>query len=304
MHSLTPDIFLSTPPVQALTLPEFSRQGISVSVLRCDLLHPEVSGNKWYKLKYNLKAARQARKHTLLSFGGAWSNHIHALAAAGRLFGFQTLGIIRGELSLPLSPCLQDARRNGMQLHGISRTLYRQKNSEEFRQQLRAQFGDFFLIPEGGANLAGIKGCADILDGVEQDQFDLICLACGTGTTLTGLLTTSRLPLLGFQVLKGVGYLRGEVEEQVLRHGLRPTAPWCINEDFHYGGYARTTPELLNFTTSFSERTGVPLEPVYSGKMLLGLTQLILKGTFSPGSRLLVIHGGGLQGKRGFLRSQ
>ncbi|MDT8399989.1 MAG: pyridoxal-phosphate dependent enzyme [Pseudomonadales bacterium] len=280
--------------------------------MRTDLLHPELSGNKWYKLKYNLQAARTSGFSTLLSFGGAWSNHLHALAAAGRLFGFATIGVVRGDSETPLNPCLQDAVANGMRLVFVDRASYRRQQEPAFIDSLRRQYGHFYLIPEGGANLAGMQGCAEIPAGI-RGAYDHIALACGTGTTLAGLvgsawwlteewsvkaLTPPRI--LGFQALKGRGYLSAEIQRLLRNSGMKGHCRWSVNEDYHFGGYARTKPELLAFIEAFERDTGIPLEPVYSGKVLYGLQDLIKRDFFPRNSRILFVHGGGLQGRRGF----
>ena len=294
------DFQIDSIPVQPVNDPVLAAFGVSLSVLRCDLIHPQISGNKWFKLKYNLLAAQQQGHNTLLSFGGAWSNHIHALSAAGKLFGFRTIGVIRGELEENLTPCLQEAVDNGMTLLGISRALYRDKNKPEMIAKLHDELGGFFVIPEGGANGEGVKGCAEMLDVEHINEFDTVCLACGTGTTLAGLLTSTKQKTLGFQVLKGQGYLKQEVDKIISQFALQALGTWSINENYHFGGYARSKPELLRFITKFQGVTGIPLEPVYSGKMLFGIYDLIQQGHFSPGTKILAVHGGGLQGQRGF----
>ncbi len=294
---------LKPPLLQALSafLPADCRdKGISLDVLRCDLIHPLLSGNKWYKLKYNLQAAQAAGQQTLLSFGGAWSNHLHALAAAASLSGLRSIGVVRGELPEPLSACLQDARAMGMTLHGIPRNRWPDKYDERFVTGLRERYGDFYLIPEGGANLAGIRGCMGMLDTVNTSDFDLIAVACGTGTTLTGLICSTSTPVLGVQILKGEDYLAREVVQFCGQYDLQPRAPYRIESDWHFGGYARTTPALLAFIREFSASSGLPLEPVYSGKLLYALLAMIRQGNIAAGSRILLIHGGGLQGARGF----
>ena len=288
------------PPLQDLPVLVPERPDVRATALRADLLDPWISGNKWYKLKYNLEAARQRGQRTLLSFGGPWSNHLHALAAAGQRHGFATIGVLRGELPKGLNACLTDARDWGMRLHPVSREEYRRREEEAFIQALRCRYGDFHLIPEGGANREGLRGCAEILEGVDCDGFTHIALACGTGTTLAGLATATDLPLLGFQVLRGEGYLRGEVAATLARHGLTARSRWRIIDDFHFGGYARSTPELLAFMESFQHASGLPLEPVYSAKLLLGLRLLIKRDFFPQNSSILLLHGGGLQGLRGF----
>ena len=275
--------------------------GISLAILRLDQLHPVISGNKWFKLKYNLAKAREQGKDTILSFGGAWSNHLHALAQAGHMQGFRTIGIVRGELPQPLNPCLQDAAKVGMALHGIPRSQYKDREKPHFVDWLRSRFGDFHLVPEGGANREGALGCAEITALYDQGAFDVVSMACGTGTMLAGMASTSRLPLLGFQVLKGKGYLQRQVNSHLEEFGLQPACRWSILEDYHFGGYARTTGDLMRFLTEFEQAHGIPLEPVYSAKMLYGLHNLVKKRDFFPQNcSILAIHGGGLQGRRGY----
>lgn len=296
MEFTLPDI-----PVQLLDDPLLDDCGLSLSILRTDLVHPVISGNKWFKLKYNLLRARQQGQTTLLSFGGAWSNHLHALAAAGKQYGFSTIGVVRGEIPAPLNACLEDAAKAGMQLVPMDRASYRHKLDAVIENDLRARFGDFYLIPEGGANREGALGCAEIPSLYNEHDYDLVCLACGTGTTLTGLASTSGIPLLGFQVLKGDSYLENQVTAQLLDFGLSSTCEWSINTDFHCGGYAKTSAGLLHFLSEFETRHRVPLEPVYSAKLLFGIYELSKKRDFFPQNcSILVIHGGGLQGLRGF----
>ena len=293
----TPDI-----PVQKIADPLLEGTGVSLSILRTDLIHPVVSGNKWFKLKYNLIKAHEQGKSSLLSFGGPWSNHLHALAEAGRLFDFKTIGLVRGELPAPLNSCLADAQKAGMLLEGIDRSIYREKDNEEYLQVLQQRFPDACLIPEGGANREGATGCAELTQFYDEQHFDLVCMACGTGTMLTGLASVSAIPLLGFQVLKGNNYLGRQVSNNFLNFGLTSHCDWSINDSFHFGGYAKTTEELMGFIKRFEEVNNIPLEPVYSGKMLYGLYELITKRDFFPQNwRIIIIHGGGLQGSRGFL---
>lgn len=289
-------------PVQAIRDPVLDAAGMALSILRLDRIHPLVSGNKWFKLRHNLEAARAQGHDTLLSFGGPWSNHLHALAFAGQLCGLRTIGVVRGELPSPLNACLSDASAAGMQLAGVSRADYARKAESDFIASLQARFGPFYLVPEGGANREGLLGCADIPALYDQDSFDLVCMACGTGTMLAGMALTSRLPLVGVQVLKGAGYLKAEVERYFSQYDLAPAASWRILEDWHHGGYARVSDELLHFLTEFEARHGIPLEPVYSGKLLYAVYAAAKKRDIFPqNSRILAVHGGGLQGLRGFI---
>lgn len=275
--------------------------GVSLRILRLDQVHPLLTGNKWYKLRLNLQAAREQGYSTVLSFGGAYSNHLHALAAAGRLLGFRTIGVIRGEIVEPLNPTLAFAQERGMELHAVSRTDYRDKTSPEFLAQLTERFGTCFVIPEGGGNEAGVLGCTEIARSLHwsADATDrLVTLACGTGATMAGILAglTEPCQVMGFSALKG-----GEFLEQQVRDFLRviqkpDPGNWHINTQWHFGGYARTTAELLTFIQDFTERTGVPVEPLYTGKMMFGLYAMLAAGDIARGSEIIAIHTGGLQG--------
>ncbi|MFW2373028.1 MAG: 1-aminocyclopropane-1-carboxylate deaminase/D-cysteine desulfhydrase [Gammaproteobacteria bacterium] len=290
-------------PIQSLSSDFLDQHAIKLWVKRDDLIHPIIQGNKWRKLKYNLQQAREERQHTLLSFGGAYSNHIHALAAAGELFGFNTIGIIRGEAQQPLNPTLQDVSDRGMQLGYLPRTEYRHKTSADILQRLKQQYGGFYLIPEGGSNVLAVKGAAEIIHELDQ-AFDLICIACGTGATLAGLITgmNHRSQLLGFSALKGADFLYDDITKLLQQSKHQYYHNWSLNLDYHFGGFGKTQPELFDFIDQFQQEYGIALEPVYTGKMFYGLFDLIAQGHFKPGTRILAIHSGGLQGLRGFSR--
>lgn len=297
--------FTLAPPTTEIIDSELAdRKGVQVAVLRLDKLHAEINGNKWYKLKYNLEDARRHGHSALLSFGGAHSNHLAALAAAGKYFDFKTIGIVRGEQPEQLSPTLVHARENGMQLEFISRTEYREgKDEAEFHAVLHERFPDAFIIPEGGKNNNGIRGCMEITGKAAQD-FDTICLACGTGATLAGLsLSLSQTQrVLGFPVLAGAEYLQQEIDQlisQYLFSGLPApgdAAPWLLNHGYHFGGYAKTTSELLIFKQQFENAFGIPLDYVYTAKAFFGVMDLIENDFFARGERVLILHTGGLQG--------
>lgn len=270
---------------------EYRHQRISIK--RLDLIHPQISGNKFFKLKYNLLAARQQGFEKVLTFGGAYSNHIAATAFASHKFGFQSLGMIRGEelAQRPLNPTLATAQQFGMQLEFISRNAYRQKDQPDFLQRLQQQYPDFYLIPEGGTNALAVQGCREILVA-EDAQFDLICCAVGTGGTFAGLIEASQQhqQLLGFSALKG-DFLTHEVAQLTTKRN------WRILDDYCCGGYAKTTPELIQFIQSFEQRYNIPLEQVYTGKMLRGIFDLIDQDKIGPDQKILLIHTGGLQGR-------
>lgn len=265
--------------------------GVELSVLRLDLIHPVAGGNKVYKLRYNLVRAKQEEKKSLLTFGGAYSNHIAATALAGKENGFKTIGIIRGERVDPLNNTLRFAEECGMHLQFVARDHYRKKETEDFLNRLQYQYPNAFIIPEGGNNLEGFKGAKEILSNVKTD-FDVVCCAVGTGTTLAGI-TSSLKP---HQQAIGIAVLKGEemLERNVVSF-LNSNANFKINNDYSFGGYAKTTHELNNFVNDFGLKTNVPIEPIYTGKMFYAVFDLLEKGYFKPGTKILCIHTGGLQ---------
>ncbi|MCR9182918.1 MAG: pyridoxal-phosphate dependent enzyme [Flavobacteriaceae bacterium] len=267
-----------------------------ITLKREDQIHPFVSGNKFRKLKYNLIEAKNQQKNSLLTFGGAYSNHIAATAAAGKELGFKTLGIIRGEElfdKIDENPTLAFAKANGMTFHFVNREQYKQKNTNEFQNTLTEIFGDFYLIPEGGTNLLAIKGCEEILTEEDTD-FDYICLPVGTGGTMAGIVNSSKphQKILGFSALKG-DFLENEIKKWTSKTN------WEITDAYCFEGYAKINGELVNFINEFKNTTGIPLDPIYTGKMIYGIFELVKTGFFSKNSRILAIHTGGLQGIQG-----
>jgi 1-aminocyclopropane-1-carboxylate deaminase len=300
---------LADSPLQRLRSEFLKQAEIKLYVKRDDLIHPRFGGNKWRKLKYNLTHARDHGFDTLLTFGGAWSNHIYATAAAAKYFGFDSIGIIRGEEHTPLNATLSFAERCGMQLHYVTRSEYRQKHEKHFLKKLKQQFGDVYLLPEGGSNTLALKGCAEIVDEVNHqiDQpFDIICCASGTGATLAGLASALKpsQSATGFSVLKGGDFLSTDVENflknTIPTAGDRLKKNWHIETRYHIGGYARINPELIDFMQQFQADYGFELDAVYTGKMFYGLFDLIEAGTFEPGTVIVAVHSGGLQGNKGF----
>jgi len=291
-------------PVSQLNSPLLSEKQVQLFIKRDELIHPVLQGNKWRKLKYNLiaanKTARENRQNTILSFGGPYSNHLHALAYAGKQFGFNTIGIVRGEQPQPINSCIQDMLNWGMQLNFIKRVDYKQKTSPVFLQTLKEQFGDFYLIPEGGNNALGKKGCGELLDELDQG-YDVICCEVGSGTMLSSLIENNKNlqnNILGFVVMKNINI---EIE---IRNSINPdnvkNNKWSLSHDYHFNGFAKASNELHQFILNFKQQFNIQLEPVYSGKMLYGIFDLIKKDYFKPHSKILAIHGGGLQGLRGF----
>lgn len=269
---------------------------ISLVIKREDLIHPFVSGNKFRKLKYNLLQAKTENQSTLLTFGGAYSNHIAAVAYAGKENGFQTIGIIRGdELAdkIASNPTLKFAQECGMQFEFVSREDYRLKTEAAFLEQLEQKHGSFYLIPEGGTNALAIKGCEEILTQ-EDGIFDYVACAIGTGGTISGIIN-SALPhqkILGFPALKA-DFLQDEIRNFVQNEN------WELITEYHFGGYAKVNDELIAFINWFFEQTQIPLDPVYTGKMVFGVFDLINKNYFPENSKILLIHTGGLQGIHG-----
>lgn len=267
--------------------------GIEVYVKREDVLHSEISGNKFRKLKYNLIEARDLGFTKLLTFGGAYSNHIAAVAAAGKEFGFETIGVIRGEELQEKyleNPTLKKASENGMQFEFVSRTQYRDKNNLEFLDQLKEKFGDFYLIPEGGTNNLAVKGCKEILTD-DDKLFDFICCAVGTGGTISGIINSLKphQKAIGFPALKG-DFLTEDIQKYA------ENSQWNLVTDYHFGGYAKLNDELKQFMKQFFKKYLISLDPVYTSKTFFGVIDLISKGYFKPDSKILIIHTGGLQG--------
>jgi len=287
-------------PVESVDHPLLSGMGIELLVRREDRIHPQISGNKWHKLKYNLAQAAASGCTRLLSFGGAFSNHLHTLAYAGQQHGLQTVGIIRGELPRPLNPSLQDMMDWGMTLVPVSRSEYKKRHQAEYRQQLMAQFGPCYLVPEGGSNLAGLRGCIALGQVMRQQAsgFDLVTVPCGTGVTLAGLACGfygSDIRLWGFSALRGAcQQLTQNITALTDSAGYRDLRNWQLVDDFHCGGFARVTPELVDFLDDWRLFSEIPLEPLYTGKMFYGLFQLIAKAQLPEKTRILALHTGGL----------
>jgi 1-aminocyclopropane-1-carboxylate deaminase len=271
-------------------------KGISLVIKREDLIHPFVSGNKFRKLKYNLLQAKAENQSTLLTFGGAYSNHIAAVAYAGKENGFQTIGVIRGDElgdKIESNPTLKFAQECGMQFEFVSRETYRLKTEATYLEQLQQQYGAFYLIPEGGTNAFAIQGCEEILTP-EDASFDYVACAIGTGGTISGIIN-SVLPhqkVLGFPALKG-DFLQDEIRNFVRQDN------WELITDYHFGGYGKVTNDLIDWINQFYEQTQIPLDPVYTGKMVFGIVDLIAKNYFPENAKILLIHTGGLQGIQG-----
>lgn len=268
---------------------------IKLTIKREDKLHPHISGNKFRKLKYNIQEALKLGKTGLLTFGGAYSNHIAATAAAGKEYGFKTVGIIRGEElrgKEENNPTLAFAKNCGMVLDFVSREEYRLKNENDYLEKLKEKFGDFYVVPEGGTNTFAVKGCEEIL--TEDDRiFTHIACAVGTGGTISGIINSTKAnqKVLSFPALKA------DLSDDI--HKFAKQDNWSLMKEYHFGGYAKVTEKLISFINDFFDKTGIPLDPVYTGKAVFGVIDLINKGYFPKGSNILFIHTGGLQGIKG-----
>lgn len=283
-------------PNEEVHLSELEEKQIRLFVKREDTIHPFISGNKYRKLKYNLIEAKNQGVATLLTFGGAYSNHIAATAFAGKESGFKTIGVIRGEElvnSWQENPTLSLAKEHGMQFHFVSRDAYRHKNDSDFLKELQKSFGPFYLIPEGGTNDFAVRGCEEILT-TRDASFDFICCCVGTGGTISGVINSAKpnQMVLGFPALKG-----DFLKEDILKFVQNDI--WELISNYHFGGYAKINKELIEFINRFKLKTGISLDPIYTGKMMFGILDLIQKDFFKPGSQILAIHSGGLQGIKG-----
>lgn len=275
---------------------EVSNKTITLAIKREDLLHPFISGNKFRKLKYNILKVKELNCDKLVTFGGAYSNHIAAVAFACQESGIQSIGIIRGEElanKVQSNPTLLFAQNCGMKFEFVSRNVYQNKMSESFISELKTRYGNHYLLPEGGTNELAIKGCGEII--TDQDsEFDYICCAVGTGGTITGMINSANKnqKILGFSALKG-DFLKDEIRK------FAKNSNWDLVTDYHFGGYGKVTNDLIGFINQFYVDTKIPLDPVYTGKMVYGIMDLINTNYFPNGAKILMIHTGGLQGISG-----
>jgi 1-aminocyclopropane-1-carboxylate deaminase/D-cysteine desulfhydrase-like pyridoxal-dependent ACC family enzyme len=280
-------------PLQFVANPFPEPVPIRLYLKRDDRLHPLVSGNKWRKLKYNLIAAYEKGYSRLLTFGGAYSNHLYATAAAGQALGFQTISVVRGEelASAPRNATLAFCESCGMRLHFVSRATYQRKADPAYLAELEQLFGSCYILPEGGTNELAIQGTAEIMPEIMNqlgDVPDYVCCAAGTGGTVLGLAQTAPTgtQVLGFLSLNAQDFQLPTTSERVQ-----------LITDYSFGGYAKTTPELLTFIRAFEQLTGVIIEQVYTGKMLYGIYDMARRGYFSDNSTVVAVHTGGLQGR-------
>lgn len=269
---------------------------ITLHIKREDLIHPFISGNKFRKLKYNLLQAKAEKKSKLLTFGGAFSNHIAAVAYAGKENNLETIGIIRGEelaSKILENPTLTFAQNCGMKFEFVTREVYKIKATKTFIENLEERHGDFYLVPEGGANRLAVKGCEEIVT-LEDADFTHICCSIGTGGTISGLINSAKAhqKIIGFPALKG-DFLSDDIRK------FATNSNWEVQLDYHFGGYAKINEELIRFINDFYKQTNIPLDPIYTGKMMFGILDLINKGYFPKGAKIIAIHTGGLQGIEG-----
>ena len=299
--------FLSySSPLQAIHSQLFP--GIELWIKRDDLLHPQVSGNKFRKLKYPLLTTLPEGR-TLISMGGAWSNHLHALAYAGHAMGFNTIGLVRGltDSQQTVSATLQDCRDWGMQLHFVSRSDYRElrEHPTQWQQWIDSDPEQCLWLPEGGSSVAAVRGVAELIEELPWIP-ESVVVACGTGTTLAGIVTgmQNRGRVIGIAAVQNAEYMRSDVTKMLLEATYPAFENFNILHDYTHGGFAKSSSELRQFCTQFVEETQIPIEPIYTGKMFYALRQLCLAGQFKRGERVLAIHTGGLQGNRGFQTKQ
>jgi len=285
------NINLNNITTERLSVPPFHEKELRVFILRLDKVHPIISGNKWFKLKYHLEEALSLEKKTLVTFGGAWSNHIHATAAACKINKLEAIGIIRGEKAGTLSTTLTQAKDLGMKLIFQDREEYRKKRVPEDMST-----GDYYLVNEGGYGEKGASGAATILQYCQEQDFSHICCAVGTGTMTAGLINSSETStrIVGISVMKNNMALSAEVKKLL----IDPAKEFDIIHDYHFGGYAKKTTELIAFMNEFYTHTGIPTDFVYTGKLCFAISDLARKNYFPPGSKILLIHSGGLQGNQ------
>jgi 1-aminocyclopropane-1-carboxylate deaminase len=280
-------------PVQPIITKETIASGCELYLLREDLRGEQEGGNKYFKLRYNLEMAARSGFDTILSFGGVYSNHIAALAAAGKRCGLKTIGVIRGDEQVETGT-IQKAQEDGMRIHYVSREQYREKNSGEMILQLKKLFGDFYLVPEGGSNALGVEGCKEIVRDITID-FDVVAVPGGTGATAAGILLSLKENhhLLAFQVLKGKGMIDRNIRS--LTRSEVTMASYTVVEDYHFGGYAKITDELSTFIKEFYRIHSVKLDTVYTGKMMYGIIDMMRIGGLKN-CTVIAVHTGGLQG--------
>lgn len=292
-----------TPPLQALKFDLGGGCKLTIDCLRLDQVHPFISGNKWYKLKHHILAANSAGKSTILSFGGAFSNHLHALAFAGKKLNIKTVGVVRGEEPKVLSPTLQDCVDWGMTLQWLSRRDYRNIAPVDCIVDYAKKYPDAWIIPEGGSSEQGVLGVRELFERMWSAggmNYDVIACPVGSGATLAGIVSADlgELRCVGFSALKGASDLESRVQGHL--GSAQGVKSWEISHDYHFGGFAKLNKRLTDFISGIHQTHDLLLDPVYTGKMLYGLLEWVYQGRISKDARILAVHTGGLQGWRGF----
>ncbi|MEP7253611.1 MAG: pyridoxal-phosphate dependent enzyme [Ginsengibacter sp.] len=290
------ELLSARPAIDQLYNDAYLSKGINVSMLRLDKIHPEISGNKIFKLYYFLKEAMESSHKTIITFGGAWSNHLSATAYACHILGIKCIGFARGEEPKAYSHTLRFCKEQGMHLRFISREMYKKINSKNFIEGLKSEFGGHTLVPEGGFSVSGVKGAEKIMGFIEKENYTHVCCPVGTATTFTGLVNgiNGNIQVIGFSVLKNLGDITERLN--TLKADLKKN--FVFNGDYHFGGYAKKTNELIAFMNRFYEDNKIPLDFVYTGKMMFGIDDLINNNYFARNTNILCIHTGGLQGNQ------
>jgi 1-aminocyclopropane-1-carboxylate deaminase/D-cysteine desulfhydrase-like pyridoxal-dependent ACC family enzyme len=296
MKDILPDIIFKTPSVIELKSSLYKDKHIRVSMLRLDEIHPIISGNKLFKLYYFLDEARNSSHKKIITFGGAFSNHLAATAFACKEMDIKSVGIVRGEKSFRLSHTLLFCLDQGMELQFISRGDYKKINEKEFLEGLKKQHGECILIPEGGFSIKGKEGASLITQTFDSSGFTHICVAVGTATTFAGIIegSSNQCDVTGFSVLKNMH----DINKRLHSLEVNSSKKYSFVADYHFGGYAKKTDELMSFMNSFYIENNIPLDFVYTAKMMFGVNDLVQKNYFPPGSNILCIHTGGLQGNQ------
>jgi 1-aminocyclopropane-1-carboxylate deaminase len=286
------DLFKTNLLVSKINTKIVEAKNIQLDLLRLDLIHLEISGNKWFKLKYNIAFAKENKFKSIVSFGGAYSNHLHALAFAGKLFNIKTIGIIRGEVVE--NETLHDCKKWGMELHFVSREQYREKYELHFLETIQQEFITSYIIPEGGNNELGQKGCAEILSQEQKEKYDLFCCSIGTGATFTGIINSlkGQKKAIGFCAIKNGHYLANEIQLQTANSNFE------MQYEYHFGGFAKINDHLTSFIQQFKIEQQIELDRIYTAKMMFGIFDLIEKKSIRENAKILAIHTGGLQGNR------
>lgn len=293
-------------PLEKVTHPLFTEHQLNIFIKRDDLIHPIISGNKWRKLKGNISQAKKVKATGILSFGGAYSNHIHALAYACQQQGLKSLGVIRGEVAYQHNYTLSWARHWGMELKFVDRMTYKRRDESAYLNELAAQYPNYFIVPEGGTNEFALSGLADMMAELNQQiEFDTLMMPVGSGGTISGIIDADNNAhkILGVAVLKESEYLHKRISS-LLSQPTKSCSNWQLLSNFHRGGYAKFSIEDAKRIIEFSRITQIPLEPVYSGKMVLALLDLIAQGYFKKGHTIVLLHTGGIQGLGGMAEQQ